>query len=173
MRQKTRTAASKGRLGARRRLPPHHPPNHTLQPPRPPPPGAHAAPNRNQAVQVQNPRCVNAARELLCRYIRFRCANHIAFCCRGVNFSAFTASLGLLPAHVGRWDHGANDDDAGFLVHQRPSEHALVDEAFDFLMERMDGMEADGPGGGDLQLEGALGHRGGRCCSSGNPASSC
>ncbi|TKW48441.1 hypothetical protein CTA1_10131 [Colletotrichum tanaceti] len=33
--------------------------------------------------------------------------------------SVFTASPGLLLAHVGRRDHGANDhDDAGFLIHQ-------------------------------------------------------
>ncbi|KAK6213301.1 hypothetical protein QIS74_09303 [Colletotrichum tabaci] len=80
--------------------------------------------------------CVNVARELLGHYIRLRCANHACS-----------------SAHVGRWDHGANDHDASFPVHQRPSERALVDEAVNFLMDGMDGVEADGPGDGDLQLE--------------------
>ncbi|TQN68034.1 Dehydrocurvularin biosynthesis regulator [Colletotrichum shisoi] len=61
--------------------------------------------------------CVNAAREFLDHYIRLRCANHVAFRCRCVNFSVFTASPGMLLARVGRWDRGANDNDASFCVH--------------------------------------------------------
>ncbi|TIC94097.1 hypothetical protein CH35J_009857 [Colletotrichum higginsianum] len=76
--------------------------------------------------------CVNKARELLGHYIRFRVPRPCT------------------SAPVGRWDRGANDDDASFPVHQQPGEQ---DEAVDFLMDGMDGMEADGPGGGDLQLE--------------------
>ncbi|UQC87408.1 uncharacterized protein CLUP02_12913 [Colletotrichum lupini] len=35
----------------------------------------------------------NASREFLSRYIKFRCANEISFCCRAIDFSAFTACL--------------------------------------------------------------------------------
>lgn len=44
--------------------------------------------------------CVNASREILSRYIAYRSVNHVAFCCRPVDFFAFTASMALLLAHL-------------------------------------------------------------------------
>ncbi|KAK1706308.1 hypothetical protein BDP67DRAFT_414451, partial [Colletotrichum lupini] len=64
----------------------------------------------------------NASRELLSRYIKFRCANEISFYCRAIDFSAFTACLGLLLAHIERWNH--DSDVVDFLVHQRASDRA-------------------------------------------------
>ncbi|GKT64067.1 hypothetical protein ColTof3_11406 [Colletotrichum tofieldiae] len=77
--------------------------------------------------------CVNSSRELSGRYIKFRCTNRIAFNCRSIDFSAFTASLGLLLAHTERWNRSA--DGADFLVPQRLINRALVDEIIDLMME--------------------------------------
>ncbi|KAL7922337.1 hypothetical protein ACQKWADRAFT_320872 [Trichoderma austrokoningii] len=44
--------------------------------------------------------CVNASREVLRRYIAYRSVNHVAFCCRSVDFFALTASMALLLAHL-------------------------------------------------------------------------
>ncbi|KAK1625143.1 hypothetical protein BDP81DRAFT_474512 [Colletotrichum phormii] len=77
--------------------------------------------------------CSNASRELPSRYIKFRCTNHIAFCCRAIDFSAFTACLSLLIAHIERWNRGS--DVVDFLVHQRASDRALVQEAIELMLE--------------------------------------
>ncbi|KAM0258935.1 hypothetical protein ACHAQJ_003591 [Trichoderma viride] len=44
--------------------------------------------------------CVNASRDVLSRYIAYRSVNHVAFCCRSVDFFALTASMALLLAHL-------------------------------------------------------------------------
>ncbi|KAL7905216.1 hypothetical protein GGI35DRAFT_471775 [Trichoderma velutinum] len=44
--------------------------------------------------------CVNASRDVLSRYIAYRSVNHVAFCCRPVDFFALTASMALLLAHL-------------------------------------------------------------------------
>ncbi|TDZ13952.1 Dehydrocurvularin biosynthesis regulator [Colletotrichum spinosum] len=77
--------------------------------------------------------CVNASRELLNRYIRARCLHQTAFCCTGIDFSAFTACLSLLVAHVQRAHHGQGTVD--FLAHQRLSDRALVEEVVGLMME--------------------------------------
>lgn len=76
---------------------------------------------------------VNASRELLNRYIKFRCTYPVFFCCRSIDFAAFTASMGILLSHIARWNRGG--DIADFLVHQRLSDRALVDETIDLMME--------------------------------------
>ncbi|KAK1484661.1 hypothetical protein CTAM01_12905 [Colletotrichum tamarilloi] len=75
----------------------------------------------------------NASREFLSRYINFRCANEISFCCRAIDFSAFTACLSLLLAHIERWNHDA--DVVDFLVHQRASDRALIEEVIELMLE--------------------------------------
>ncbi|KAK1711237.1 uncharacterized protein BDZ83DRAFT_590922 [Colletotrichum acutatum] len=75
----------------------------------------------------------NASRELLSRYIKFRCANEISFCCRAIDFSAFTACLSLLLAYIERWNH--DSDVVDFLVHQRASDRALVEEVTELMLE--------------------------------------
>ncbi|RSL51786.1 hypothetical protein CEP54_011241 [Fusarium duplospermum] len=77
--------------------------------------------------------CVNASRELLNRYIRFRCMDSIAFCCTSIDFSAFTACLTLLLAHLRRWHNrnGVEDD----LAHQRLSDRAMVQETIELMIE--------------------------------------
>ncbi|KAL2687090.1 hypothetical protein Neosp_004641 [[Neocosmospora] mangrovei] len=77
--------------------------------------------------------CVNASRELLSRYIRFRCMDSIAFRCISIDFSAFTACLTLLLAHLRRW-HDTNDveDD---LAHKRLGDRAMVQETIELMME--------------------------------------
>ncbi|KAF4773063.1 hypothetical protein HER10_EVM0001805 [Colletotrichum scovillei] len=84
----------------------------------------------------------NASRELLSRYIKFRCANEILFCCRAIDFSAFTACLSLLLAHIERWSH--DSDVVDFLVHQRASDRALVEEVIELMLE------VDHPNSGSL-----------------------
>ncbi|KAL6363260.1 hypothetical protein LRP88_02670 [Fusarium phalaenopsidis] len=77
--------------------------------------------------------CVNASRELLSRYIRFRCMDSIAFCCTSIDFSAFTACLTLLLAHLRRW-HDTNDV-ADDLAHKRLSDRAMVQETIELMVE--------------------------------------
>ncbi|KAL3294897.1 C6 zinc finger domain containing protein [Colletotrichum asianum] len=77
--------------------------------------------------------CVNASRELLSRYVKFRCMNHNAFCCRSIDFSAFTACLALVLAHIERWQRGTEAVD--FLAHQRLSDRAVVEEAVELFLE--------------------------------------
>ncbi|EQB47917.1 hypothetical protein CGLO_12916 [Colletotrichum gloeosporioides Cg-14] len=77
--------------------------------------------------------CVNGSRELLSRYIKFRCMNLVAFCCRGTDFSAFTACLALVLAHIERWQRGTKGVD--ILAHQRLSDRAVVEEAIELFLE--------------------------------------
>ncbi|RYC58832.1 hypothetical protein CHU98_g7375 [Xylaria longipes] len=77
--------------------------------------------------------CLNSSRELLDRYIRLRCMRIAPFCCRMIDFSAFTASLALLSAHVARAQRGSNRMDA--LAHQRLSDRATVEEIIRLLLE--------------------------------------
>ncbi|KAH7266174.1 hypothetical protein B0J15DRAFT_580172 [Fusarium solani] len=77
--------------------------------------------------------CVNASRELLSRYIQFRCMDSIAFCCTSIDFSAFTACLTLLLAHLRRW-HDTNDVDDD-LAHKRLSDRAMVQETIELMLE--------------------------------------
>ncbi|KAF4470150.1 C6 zinc finger domain-containing [Fusarium albosuccineum] len=77
--------------------------------------------------------CVNASRELLRRYIRFRCMDSIAFCCTSIDFSAFTACLTLLLAHLRRWHHNLGVTDG--IAHQRLSDRDMVHETVELMHE--------------------------------------
>ncbi|KAK3997531.1 hypothetical protein QBC44DRAFT_315011 [Cladorrhinum sp. PSN332] len=67
--------------------------------------------------------CVTASRELLSRFVLFRAQEHVAFCCRSVEFSALMAAMTLLLAHI---DGGRKQD--SLLAHQRLSDRAKVEE---------------------------------------------
>ncbi|KAF6812029.1 C6 zinc finger domain-containing protein [Colletotrichum musicola] len=77
--------------------------------------------------------CVNASREVLARYIKFRCMNQVSFRCRSIDFAAFVACLTLTMAHLERWHRSAAAAD--FLAHQRPSDRAMMDETVNLMME--------------------------------------
>ncbi|KAM5374721.1 hypothetical protein ACJZ2D_006365 [Fusarium nematophilum] len=77
--------------------------------------------------------CVSASRELLKRYIRFRCMDSVAFCCTSIDFSAFTACLTLLLAHLRRWHR--NPDLGDGHLHQRLSDRDMVQETVELMME--------------------------------------
>lgn len=77
--------------------------------------------------------CVNASRELLKRYIGFRCMDSVAFCCTSVDFSAFSACLTLLLAHLRRW---YRDPDLGECnLHQRLRDRDMVQETVELMLE--------------------------------------
>ncbi|KAI9037528.1 uncharacterized protein KD926_000248 [Aspergillus affinis] len=92
--------------------------------------------------------CVNASREVLSRFITFRCFNRVAYCCRAVDFFALTAALILLLAHLDghRRRHApqagdsqnpngnSSKGDLNFLAHQRLSDRAMMEQ----VVENMD-----------------------------------
>lgn len=78
--------------------------------------------------------CLFACREVLTRFISFRRIVNIVFCCRWVDFTAFTASMTLLLAHLTFPQQGSG----WMLAHQRQSDRALVARA----MEMMDTLNA-------------------------------
>ncbi|KAJ9134331.1 Fungal transcriptional regulatory protein, N-terminal [Pleurostoma richardsiae] len=76
--------------------------------------------------------CINAARELLVRFIAFRSVNLVAFCCRGVDFFAFIASLTLILAHLDAHRHG---ELGNYLAHQRLSDRGMMEQVADMFAE--------------------------------------
>lgn len=77
--------------------------------------------------------CLSASRELLKRYIGFRCMDSLAFCCMSIDFSAFTACLTLLLAHLQRWHRNPDLEEA--YLHQRLDDRATVQETVELMME--------------------------------------
>ncbi|KAF5702727.1 C6 zinc finger domain-containing protein [Fusarium mundagurra] len=77
--------------------------------------------------------CVDASRELLKRYIGFRCMDSVAFCCTLIDFSAFTACIALLLAHLQRWhrDPELGDD----RLYRRLSDRDMVQETIELMLE--------------------------------------
>lgn len=75
--------------------------------------------------------CLYASREVLSRYIVFRSVVRVVFCCRPVDFCAFTAALALLLAHLD--SHGSNP--GHMLAHQRLSDRALIENVVGMLDE--------------------------------------
>ncbi|KAH8657673.1 hypothetical protein BX600DRAFT_551977 [Xylariales sp. PMI_506] len=73
--------------------------------------------------------CVSASRELLARYVMFRSFNHIAYCCRGLDFVALMASLTLLLAHLD--GHRTTKQADNFLIHQRFSDRGMMEQVLD------------------------------------------
>lgn len=77
--------------------------------------------------------CINASRELLNRYVRFREITTGAFSCRSIDFSAFTASIVLLLVHVD--DAIQRTFGAAGSIHQRPTDLALIKEIIEIMVD--------------------------------------
>ena len=75
---------------------------------------------------------IYASREVLTRFIPFRAFVKVAYCCRLVDFCAFTASFALLLAHLDSHRNSYGD----ILSHQRLNDRALIEKA----METMDAL---------------------------------
>lgn len=85
--------------------------------------------------------CVNAAREVLSRFIAYQSFNRGAFCCRIIDFFSLMAALTLLLAHLDGHRHRAASlassqlqgtqtiEAENILGHQRPADRAMVEEA--------------------------------------------
>ena len=84
--------------------------------------------------------CVNASRELLSRYIMFRSYNHIANCCRVIDFFALLAALTLVLAHLDGHRTAKRTDNV--LVHQRLSDRAMMEQVLE-NMEMVGALNAD------------------------------
>lgn len=75
--------------------------------------------------------CIYASREVLSRFIHFRAMVRVVYCCRFVDFCAFTAALALLLGHLDNHRNNVGD----ILTHQRLSDRALVEKALGTLDE--------------------------------------
>ncbi|ROV92588.1 hypothetical protein VMCG_08927 [Cytospora schulzeri] len=75
--------------------------------------------------------CVNASREVLSRFIEFRSFNHVASCCRAVDFFALLAALTLLLAHLDSHRRRRLDGSINFLAHQHSGDRAMVEQALE------------------------------------------
>lgn len=82
--------------------------------------------------------CVNAAREVLVRFLAFRNFNQFAFSCRTYDFFGLMAGMTLLIAHIEEHRRNAATHDLlpgqpvmtpdNLLAHQRPGDRALVEQ---------------------------------------------
>ncbi|KAJ5357608.1 hypothetical protein N7541_004766 [Penicillium brevicompactum] len=82
--------------------------------------------------------CVNAAREVLVRFLAFRNFNHFACSCRTYDFFGLMAGMTLLIAHLEEHRRSAATRDLligqpamtpdNLLAHQRPGDRALVEQ---------------------------------------------
>lgn len=84
---------------------------------------------------------VNASREILSRFVRFRSSNASSTYCRGIDFVAFIASTVLCFAHISVRKHGdIHIGELGttfqFLVHQRSTDRGLMERTLK-IMEDM------------------------------------
>ncbi|KAI0869681.1 hypothetical protein GGS24DRAFT_478033 [Hypoxylon argillaceum] len=75
--------------------------------------------------------CVNSSRELLNRYIRLRCIRVSPFCCRMIDFAAFTSCMALLCAHISRHQQSDRTD---YLAHQHLSDRAMIKETIELML---------------------------------------
>ncbi|PKK43129.1 hypothetical protein CI102_13476 [Trichoderma harzianum] len=85
--------------------------------------GAGQACHHHSKFEYSKVTCVNASRDVLSRYIAYRSVNHVAFCCRSVDFFALTASMALLLAHLD--NHSAR---ARAMQTAQQQQHALAAE---------------------------------------------
>lgn len=90
---------------------------------------------------------VNASREILSRFVRFRGSNMIAAYCRGIDLLAFIASTTLCLAHIDvRRQYGIGMSNCAtvfhFLVHQRLADRGLMERTLQ-SMEKMAQIDND------------------------------
>ncbi|CEJ61643.1 hypothetical protein PMG11_10169 [Penicillium brasilianum] len=96
--------------------------------------------------------CITASREILSRFTMFHSFNRIAFSCRTVDYFGLMAAMTLLIAHLDGHRHllpPTSEQLPGnqaqmpnnVLVHQRPSDRALIEQAHESIKEvsRVDG----------------------------------
>jgi hypothetical protein len=96
--------------------------------------------------------CITASREILSRFIMFHSFNRIAFSCRTVDYFGLMAAMALLIAHLDahRCLPPSTSEQLpcnqalmsnNILVHQRPSDRALIEQAHESMEEvsRLDG----------------------------------
>ncbi|KAF7183251.1 hypothetical protein CNMCM7691_003164 [Aspergillus felis] len=96
--------------------------------------------------------CITASREILSRFIMFHSFNRIAFSCRTVDYFGLMAAMTLLIAHLdGHQFLPPSTSEQlpcnqalmsnNILVHQRPSDRALIEQAHEIMEEvsRLDG----------------------------------
>ncbi|KAF3926122.1 hypothetical protein ABW21_db0208516 [Orbilia brochopaga] len=82
---------------------------------------------------------IASSRELLSRFVSFRSSRAASSFCRGIDFLAFIATTALCLAHILVHCHhqGPAAEEScgflGFLMHQRPSDRALMERALESL----------------------------------------
>ncbi|KAH8593111.1 hypothetical protein B0O99DRAFT_462832, partial [Bisporella sp. PMI_857] len=85
--------------------------------------------------------CVSSCREVLSRFISFRSFMRVVYCCRFVDFCAFTASLALLLAHLSNHQSRTSEFRLGSfentLALQRLEDRALLERAL-ATMDQLD-----------------------------------
>ena len=96
--------------------------------------------------------CVNAAREVLSRFLAFRNFNRFAFSCRTFDFFCLMAAMTLLLANLGGNRRATNTaayppgqhmtTSECLLAHQRPSDRALVEQIQESI-EQVSRVDAD------------------------------
>ncbi|OCK73485.1 hypothetical protein K432DRAFT_473492, partial [Lepidopterella palustris CBS 459.81] len=81
--------------------------------------------------------CANASREILNRFIAYRNVNHVALYFQPVDFTALTAVLTLLLAHLDIHLSLSQGDSTpvakNFLAHQRLSDRILLEQVLQKL----------------------------------------
>lgn len=83
---------------------------------------------------------LNAAREILSRYLAFRTSNPAEYYCRGADFLAFMAITAMCFAHISAHSQSQglgefSNPGAGFnsLVHSRPSDRGAMERSFELI----------------------------------------
>jgi hypothetical protein len=83
---------------------------------------------------------VHASREVLARFVAFRCSNPLGSYCRGIDFLAFIASTALCLAHIHAHHQSrvfSSDSNGRFffnsLLHQRPGDRGMMERALESL----------------------------------------
>lgn len=83
---------------------------------------------------------IHASREVLARFVSFRCSNPFGSYCRGIDFLAFIAGTSICLAHIHAHDQArvfsGNSNGRFFfntLVHQRPSDRGMMERALQSL----------------------------------------
>lgn len=70
--------------------------------------------------------CVNASREILSRFLKFRDYNSNSFCCRTVDFFALMGAITLILAHL---DGHRFPQTSNLLAHQYLSDRVMIEQA--------------------------------------------
>ncbi|KAK9241589.1 hypothetical protein V1506DRAFT_196438 [Lipomyces tetrasporus] len=93
----------------------------------------------NHRFDYNKETCLYASREVLSRFITFRSIVRVVYCCRLVDFCAFTAAMTLLLAYLNGSGHTSSMES----THQRVGDRALIGKTLETLDElnRLNGDE--------------------------------